>query len=269
MVEYAAVIDVSKCVDCRCCVIACKDEYAINDYPPYSAGMPFRGQKWIHVDNVERGTYPKVKFSSTPILCQMCDNAPCIAAATGGAVYRRPDGIVIIDPVKSKGQKQIGNSCPYGVIFWNDDLQIPQKCTFCVHRLEKGQVPRCMMACPSNAIKIGTLAQIWKDTERNKPFLHPEYKTEPRVYYLGLPKTLIVGSLVDSNGECLQGANVTAKDTESGAVVAATTSDMIGDFWLDDLAANKTYEIAISAAGKTKKISVQLNTNTNLGDIQL
>jgi Fe-S-cluster-containing dehydrogenase component len=272
MAEYAAVIDVTKCVDCRCCVILCKDEYARNDYPPYSAGMPFRGQKWIRVENLERGTYPKVKFSSIPVLCMQCDNPPCMAAATGGAIYKRPDGIVIIDPVKSKGQKQIVGACPYGVIYYNDEKDIPQKCTFCVHRIDKGEVPRCMMACPAGAIKMGDYGEIMKEAARagytQLPTLHPEYDTQNRVYYIGLPKTFITGALEDSRGECLQGADVTAKATDTG-VTMSTKSDAFGDFWFDGLTAKKTYEVTISAAGKTKTLSVSLDKDTNLGDIQL
>ena len=58
-----------------------------------------------------------------------CQDAPCVDAAIDGAVYRRDDGIVIIDPEKAKGQERIVNTCPYRVIFWNQELQIPQKCT--------------------------------------------------------------------------------------------------------------------------------------------
>ena len=56
-----------------------------------------------------------------PVMCNHCDNAPCSGPGRRGAVYRRPDGIVIIDPVKAKGQKQIVDSCPYGAIFWNEE----------------------------------------------------------------------------------------------------------------------------------------------------
>jgi Fe-S-cluster-containing dehydrogenase component len=270
MVNYAAVIDATKCVDCRNCVIVCKDTYALNDYPPYSAGMPFEGQKWIHVENLERGRYPKVKFTSYPILCQQCDNPPCVAAAKDGAVYKRDDGIVIIDPIKSKGQQQIVDSCPYGVIFWNEDAQIPQKCTFCAQRLDQGQMPRCMMACPTDAIKIGDYMQVMRDAAKYGPAqYHPEYKTQPRALYIGLPKTFITGALVDSSGECLQGAKVRAIDTTTKAIVGDTVSDAFGDFWFDGLDLNKTYSITISAAGKTKTTSVTLRNNTNLGDIQL
>jgi len=269
MTDYVAVVDVTKCVDCRACVIQCKDEYALNDYPPYSAGMPFTGQKWIRVENLERGTFPKVKFSSMPILCMQCDNPPCQAAATGGAVYKRPDGIVIIDPVKSKGQKQLVAACPYGVIYYNEEKDIPQKCTFCAHRLEKGQVPRCMMACPGDAIKIGEYAEIWKHAAggESAPF-HPEYKAEPRVYYIGLPKTFITGALVDSKGESLEGADVTAKATDTGVTVS-TKSDAFGDFWLDGLEAKKTYEVTFGKEARTKTQTVLLDTDKDLGDIIL
>jgi len=269
-INYVAVIDATKCVDCRCCVVSCKDEFAVNDYPPYSAGMPFKGQKWIHVENIERGTYPKVKFESYPVFCMQCDNAPCIAAATGGAVYKRSDGIVIVDPVKAKGQKQIVNACPYGVISWNDDAQIPQKCTLCVHRLEQGETPRCMLACPGKAITIAPYPQLQKTIEENKAAaFHPEYKTQNRVLYIGLPKTFITGALVDGSGKCFKGATVTATDTAAKTVVGSTTSDPFGDFWIDGLDANKSYDVTISAAGKTKTVSVSLNKDTNLGDIQL
>jgi Fe-S-cluster-containing dehydrogenase component len=272
MGDYIAVIDVTKCVDCRCCVISCKDEYSINDYPPYSGAMPLEGQKWVHVENIERGTYPKVKFSSYPVMCMHCDNAPCISAATGGAVYKRPDGIVIIDPVKAKGQKQIVDSCPYGVIYWNADSQIPQKCTFCAHRLDQGKVPRCMLACPGKAITIGDRAALMENLQWYGPPApyHPEYKTQNRVVYIGLPKTFITGSVVDSKGECLAGATVTCTDTATKRAVLVVTSDFLGDFWLDGLIANGSYDITVTAAGKTKTVSVSsLSASTNLGDIQL
>jgi len=270
MPKYAMVIDLTACTDCRCCVVQCKDEFVDNDYPPYSAAMPDSGQKWMRIEEVERGTFPKVRLQGIPILCQMCDNAPCMAAATGGAIYKRPDGIVVIDPDKSVGQKQLAASCPYGVIYYNEETGIPQKCTFCVHRLEKNKLPRCVDACAYGAITIGDYENLSKTIEEKGAVpLHPEYGTQNRVYYIGLPKTFIAGALVDSKtGDCLEGAVLTVKDLATGATVA-TESDVFGDFWLDGLEAKKTYEVTIRAAGKTKTISVSLDTDRNLGDIQL
>ena len=177
---------------------------------------------------VERGKFPKVKVASIPTPCMHCDEAPCIKAATGGAIYKRPDGIVIIDPVKSVGQKQIVNSCPYGVIYWNNQLNIPQKCTLCAHRVDAGGDPKCVLSCPVNAMVFGEVEDLSK-TPGAVP-LYPELGTKPRVYYIGLPKTFITGALVDSNGESLAGADVKATDTATNQVAASTKSDFWGDF---------------------------------------
>ena len=60
-----------------------------------------------------------------PVMCNHCDDAPCMKAAKNGAVRKRADGIVIIDPEKAKGQKKIMQACPYGAIFWNEEKQHP------------------------------------------------------------------------------------------------------------------------------------------------
>jgi tetrathionate reductase subunit B len=260
-------IDVNKCFYCGTCIIACKDEHFENTYLPYTKDQPELGHFWMKVNTVERGKTPKVKFDTVPLPCMHCDEAPCITAAKGGAVYKRPDGIVIIDPFKSVGQKQIVDSCPYGVVYWNDALNIPQKCTLCAHRVDAGKQPKCVLSCPSSALTFGEFETL-KDTPGAEP-LHPEFGAKPRVYYVGLPKTFISGIVVDSSGEVLVGADVSAKDTATGKVVASAKSDYMGDFWLDGLEAKKTYDVAVSLAGKAKTVSVTLDTDKDLGDVQL
>jgi len=270
MANYVAVIDVGKCIDCRACVIQCKDEFAQNDYPGYSAGMPFRGQKWIRVDGVERGTFPKAKFSSIPVLCQHCDNAPCISDATNNAVTKRADGIVLIDPALGKGQSQLVGACPYGAIYYNTDTLIPQKCTLCAHRLDAGEIPRCMQACPAAAIQIGdyTALKPLIDASGAETF-HPEYGTKPRVYYIGLPKTFIAGTVINSKtGDCVAAAAVTAVDPSGKQF--STTTDVVGGFFLDGLAASTKYNITVSLAGfSSKTVSGVAASNNNFGDIAI
>jgi Fe-S-cluster-containing dehydrogenase component len=261
------VIDVNKCFYCGTCMIACKDEHYDNTYLPYTKDQPELGHFWMRVNPIERGKAPKVRLDAMPTPCMHCDDAPCMKAAKGGAIYKRPDGIVIIDPFKSVGQKDIVASCPYGVIYWNDKLNIPQKCTLCAHRVDAGKQPKCVLSCPSSAITYGEFETLM-NTAGAEP-LHPEYGAKPRVYYLGLPRTFIAGKVLDSKGECLPDADVTAKDTAAAKVVASAKSDYLGDFWLDGLDAKKTYEVAVSAAGKTKTVSVSLDKDTDLGDIQL
>jgi tetrathionate reductase subunit B len=265
------VIDTTKCVSCYNCQIACKAEFTENDWPPYSLAQPETGQFWMKVQEIQRGTFPKVKVNYVAQPCMQCDEAPCVKAATGGAVYKRPDGIVIIDPTKSVGQKQLVASCPYGAIYWNDKLNIPQKCTFCAHLLDQGwEVPRCVEACQGYAITFGEEGDLKATIGSGAVPLHPELGAKPRVYYIGLPKTFIAGALVDKKtGDCLSGADVTVKDVAAGTTTS-TKSNFLGDFWFEGLDANKTYEVTISKAGMTTITrSVTLAKDTDLGDIEV
>ena len=201
MSKYGMLIDINKCCGCYNCFLACRDEYVGNDYPGYSAAQPPEGQFWMRVHEQERGKYPKVKLAYTPVPCMHCENAPCIKAAQDGAVYRRPDGIVIIDPIKAKGQKQIVNSCPYRVIFWNEESQLPQKCTYCAHMIDKGEkVPRCVEVCPTEALVFGDLndpkSQIAKlIADSSTEIMHPEFGLKAKSVYIGLPKKFVAGTV--------------------------------------------------------------------------
>lgn len=264
------VINVDKCIACYSCVVACKDEHVDNDWSPYSKPQP-RKHYWMNLALVERGEIPKLRVSYVPTPCMQCEDPPCQKAATGGAIYQRSDGIVMLDPEKSKGQRQIVDSCPYGVIYWNEELDIPQKCTMCAHLLDRGwDAPKCVKVCPVDALTFGEYEDLKTTIEQSgaEP-LHPEFAAKPRVLYIGLPRTFIAGALVDGQtGECLKGADVTLKDTATGATTS-TKSDGFGDFWFDRLDAKKNYEVTILAAGRTKTISVSLDTDKDLGDIQL
>ena len=153
MKGWYLVIDVEKCEDCKNCFLSCKDEFVDNDWPCYSAPMPDHGQSWIVTEGKERGQYPFVDVAYLPSLCMHCDNPPCINAAANGACYKRSDGIVLIDPLKAKGQEELVKACPYGAIRWNEALKLPQKCTFCAHLLDSGwEQTRCVQSCPTGAL---------------------------------------------------------------------------------------------------------------------
>ncbi len=190
MTRYALLIDITRCIGCNVCTIACKDQFVENDWPPYSAAQPDSGHLWVSVVEKESGkavdVSTKVKYIAEP--CMLCDKPPCVAAAKNGAAYMRPDGIVLFDLGKSKGQKQIVDACPYGKVFWNDQLQIPQKCTLCAHRLDKGLQPACVNACPTQAITIGDDTALGSSvTSMKASVLNSELGTVPKVYYAGLP----------------------------------------------------------------------------------
>ena len=266
----AFVIDVSRCNGCYCCQIACKDEHVGNDWTPYAKPQPDTGQFWLKQNEFVRGTVPKVKASYRPVLCMHCDDAPCIPACPiEGAIYKRDDGLVIIDPVKCTGCKNCVDSCPYGVIYFNEDLNIAQKCTGCAHLLDNGwTVPRCVDVCPTEAIKFGEESEL-KELISKAEILNPEYKAKPRVYYLNLPRKFVAGTVYDpKEKEVIIGATCTLTDSGSGKKVTATT-DGFGDFWFEGLEVS-TFSLEIKSNGKAKTIdSISTEVDVNLGDIPI
>jgi NAD-dependent dihydropyrimidine dehydrogenase PreA subunit len=199
-------------------------------------------------------------------------------AAKGGAIYKRDDGIVIIDPEKAKGQKDLVDACPYGAIWWNADKAVPQKCTFCVHLLEEGwKQPRCVQACPTGALE----AVHAEDGEMQKrvkaedlEVYMPELNSKPRVYYKNLYRYLkcfIAGSVaLQDKNECAEGAKITLSDS-SGKAIEKTVTNNYGDFKFDRLEENSgRYELEVSYPGyKKQKASVDLKTSVNMGTIFL
>jgi Fe-S-cluster-containing dehydrogenase component len=273
MPRYSILIDVTKCNGCHNCFLACRDEYYDNDYPGYSAAQPLDGQFWMQIEEVERGSYPNPKVSYIPRPCMHCAAAPCMDAAKAGAVYRRNDGIVIIDPVKAKGQDAIAAACPYGMIFWNGDAQLPQKCTLCAHRLDEGEKsPRCVESCPTGALIFGDLDDPKSDiaalaANADTETLHPEFNADPLVRYIGLPKRFVAGEVVfqDNPGECAQGVTVSLS---GGGVDLETKTDLFGDFEFEGLAGNETYRVRIDAEGYVvMQLELKTLKDVNLGEI--
>lgn len=275
MAKWGLVIDISKCNACYCCFIACKDEYWENDYPPYTAAQPRHGQLWINLPKSERGKHPYIKVAYMPLLCMHCQDAPCIKAAKSEAIYKRPDGVVVIDPQKAVGQSQLVKSCPYGVIYWNEEKKLPQKCTFCVHRLEEGQIPRCVQACPTGCMIFGDTddpkSEVSKLLKKAKAeFFHPEWNTRPIVHYVDLYKMtrhFIAGTVVfKDTDECAEG--VTATLTATGKT-STTTTNNYGNFEFDGLTPGK-YNLKLEYAGYTPKTkNIDLKTDSYLSDIIL
>jgi Fe-S-cluster-containing dehydrogenase component len=266
------VIDLAICNGCHNCQVSCKDEHVANDWSPIAKPQPDTGQFWNKVIGLERGTVPKVQVTYHHSICQHCGEAPCIEACTAHAIYRREDGIVIIDPEKCRGNKMCLAACPYeNVIYFNDDLNIAQKCTFCAHLLDQGWTEtRCSDACPTGAFTFGQEEDL-KDKIAQAELLEPELPTRPRVYYLNLPKKWIAGAVYDSEAdECTQGATVTAQNRETREKVSVIT-DNYGDFWLKNLP-DGIYTLLIEKEGYlTQKLGPidATQVDQNLGDIVL
>jgi Fe-S-cluster-containing dehydrogenase component len=274
MARYGMVIDINRCCGCYNCFLACRDEYTECEYPGYSAAQPREGQFWMKVIEKERGKFPKVKVNYIPVPCMQCDRPYCLKVAEDSAVYRRKDGIVMIDPVKAKGQKQIADACPYRVITWNEALQLPQKCTFCAHLLDKGEKePRCVEACPTEALVFGNLDDPKSKVAKllasgNTEAMHPDFAMKEKVTYIGLPKKFVAGTVVSGDkDECVEGAMVTLT---GGGKTATTQTNFFGDFEFEGLAENKSYTVKIEAPGyTTRSVRVKTHNDIYLGEIVL
>ena len=266
------IINLAICNGCHNCQISCKDEHVGNDWTPIAKPQPDTGQFWTKGHGLVRGTVPKVKMTYHHSLCQHCQDAPCMGACPAHAIYRRDDGIVIIDPEKCRGNKMCITACPYeDSIFFNDSLNIAQKCTFCAHLIDKGwKDTRCSDACPTGAFTFGEEEDL-KDQIAKAEFLKPELPTKPRVYYLNLPKKFIAGAVFDQAAdECTEGVSVTATNVESGEKVK-TATDSYGDFWLNNLKDGK-YTLLLEKKGymhqKLGPVDVT-EKDMNVGDINL
>jgi len=279
MDKWNLIIDVENCTNCNMCVLACQDEHVDNDFPNYAAPMPKHGARWIEIMRKERGQAPMIDVAYKPVMCNHCDNAPCIEAAEDGAITKREDGIVIIDPVKSKGQKHLVDSCPYDRIWWNEELEIPQTWIFDAHLLDEGwKQPRASTVCATGSIiakKISDEEMAKLARDENLEVLEPENGTKPRVYYKNLYRydsCFIGGSIYAKKNtiiDCIQDAVVKLK--QNTAVIAEIKTDIFGDFKFDKLPEGSgDYQIEITADGFNKKsIDVVLNESVTLKDIQL
>lgn len=267
----AFVIDITKCIGCYNCQLACKDEHVVNDWTPIAKPQPDTGQFWCKINEHIRGTVPKVKMSYVPVICQHCAKAPCIdVCPIEGALYRRTDGLIIIDPTKCNGCKSCVGACPYGAIYFNLDLNIAQKCTGCAHLLDTGwKEPRCADACPTQALNFGEESEL-KELINRAELLKPESGTKPRVYYIGLPKRFVAGTVYEPvEEECVNEATVTLTSLEKNKKLTAKT-DGFGDFWFEDLEVGN-YSLMIEKSGYFPGEIKSINTekDINLGDIKL
>jgi NAD-dependent dihydropyrimidine dehydrogenase PreA subunit len=167
------------------------------------------------------------------------------------------------------------DSCPYGVIWWNEDKAVPQKCTFCAHLLEdKWDQPRCVHACPTGALEMvhAEDAEMEKIEKAERlEVLKPELKTKPRVYYKNLyryEKCFIAGSVaLQDKDECAEGAKVTV--SKGSTALETVETNNYGDFRVDNLDEKSgKYTLEVEYPGYEKqKLDVDLKTSVNVGTI--
>ncbi len=179
LVQWAKVIDHTRCIGCHACTTACKSENQV----PLSVTRTY-------VKYVDVGTFPQTRRVFQVTRCNQCEHAPCVTACPTSAMYRRPDGIVDFDKALCIGCKACIAACPYDAIFINPEDHSAEKCNFCAHRLDLGLEPACVVVCPTEAILVGDrndphsrVAQILgRDAVTVRK---PEKDTRPTLFYKG------------------------------------------------------------------------------------
>lgn len=279
MKKWNLVIDVAECHNCNNCFLAVKDEYVGNDIPGYCASQPLHGHKWINILSRERGRAPMVDAAYVPTSCNHCDAAPCIEAGRG-AVKKREDGIVLIDPEAAKGRRDLLGTCPYGAIWWNEERSLPQAWPFDAHLLDRGwSAPRPVQSCPTGAmqaLKISDGEMAQRARREGLQTLRPELGTRPRIYYRNLhryTRLFAGGTVLGTRGgvvDCLAGARVEL--LKDGSTVAALDTDAFGDFKFDRLEPESgAYEVHVTHAGhRSAPVPFELRQESIvIGDILL
>jgi len=277
MARYGLVCDIEKCCGCYACFLSCRDEFSGKDHFPTAAAQE-DGQRWMNVEEIEYGEGNKIKVDYIPRMCQHCADPACMKSAPEGAVYKRDDGIVIIDPEKAKGAKGIAESCPYGVVYWNEERSLPQKCTMCAHMLDAGEnAVRCAECCPTGALVFGDLddpgsavSLALKNKEERAEALKADAGTQPGCRYISLPKPFIAGEVMygDKPGEPAKDVSVALTDDLGKAFCRDT--DCFGDFEFLRLEKGRKYALKIEAAGyQAAECEIELDKSVNLGAIAL
>lgn len=171
------VIDTSRCVGCEACVIACKNENRV----PEGAY-----RDWVTQE--ARGQFPNVSLEIRSERCNHCSDASCIANCPTGSSWYNDDGTVQIDRSKCTGCRACIASCPYGARYVHPDGFV-DKCSLCVHRLDRGQPTACQEVCPTSAIVVGDADDPSSEVSRllkrgTAHVVRPEAATRPNVYYV-------------------------------------------------------------------------------------
>lgn len=146
--HYAFVIDLSRCIDCRACLVACSVE---NSVPMEHTRI------WVKDLGVQ-GEFPALKRSFAPYNCMHCDNPPCIEVCVSGATYKDPvSGLVLVDQEACIGCGYCVEACPYEVRYLNEKRGVVDKCSACTQRLEASLQPACVATCLGGSRMFGDL----------------------------------------------------------------------------------------------------------------
>jgi len=203
--RWGMVIDVSKCrSDCTACLDACREENNLAAAENKNTDIHF-----IRKVSIRRKHSADAVETPVPLLCNHCENPPCVQVCPVKASYQRPDGIVLVDPHRCIGCRYCLIACPYNARYFNYKQSheapsnpdyparshgVSESCTFCAHLVDQGKTPACVSACEqqgAGALLFGDLNDADSEVSRvvagnQARGLREDLGTHPKVYYTGL-----------------------------------------------------------------------------------
>jgi Fe-S-cluster-containing dehydrogenase component len=208
-VLYGFLIDTTKCIGCGKCVLADKIENGVpeHQFRTWVERYVYNTDSTLRVD---ANTKPPYSFSDqpgaktkevakaffVPKLCNHCTNTPCIQVCPVGASYRTEEGVVLIDDETCIGCGYCVQACPFDTRFIHAERHVADKCTWCYHRIKKGQQPACVEACPTKTRVFGNIADPESEisrllAKRRTDVLKSYLGTQPNTRYIGLTSEVI------------------------------------------------------------------------------
>ncbi len=136
-------LDLSRCVGCGSCVLACRLE---NELP---GGVTWRRVLPLNLDRHPQG--PTYHFS---VACHHCEEPACLEACPAAAYQKREDGVVLLLQERCVGCRYCEMACPFGAPSYDEVAGVMTKCNLCVHRLDEGGKPACVEVCPTGALGL-------------------------------------------------------------------------------------------------------------------
>jgi len=178
-IQWAKVIDHTRCIGCHACTTACKSENVV----PLSVTRTY-------VKHVDIGVFPQARRAHQVTRCNQCAHAPCATACPTTAMFKRADGIVDFDKSICIGCKACMAACPYDAISINPEDHSAEKCNFCAHRIDMQLEPACVVVCPTQAILVGDMndpdSYVAQIINRDAVTVRrPEKETLPKLFYKG------------------------------------------------------------------------------------
>jgi len=157
----AFLLDATRCIDCRACMVACSVEN----------GVPMDDTRiWVSGPGVF-GDFPDLHRATIPYHCMHCLEPACASACPVGAWTKREDGPVVYDSSRCIGCRYCMNACPFGVphFDWNAgllDQALISKCSMCAHRLDQGEPPACVQTCLTEALRFGPRDEMLAEAKK-------------------------------------------------------------------------------------------------------